>query len=240
MDARQFRNTFAILHNLDKQELEDASVLIPDANGGSDWSRFTNGIGTFVLKLPTDRLEKLYALIDGRQPDKYRDVPPLTFGYTNWRGKFEQRTIRPRKVWFGKTDWHPEPQWLLTGFDVEKDAERDFAIKDIGNGQSVQVEQAIDVALDLIVENSETVGGAEARPPGHVFLLTPKPNDMMCKSRVHLDARKRTWRELILSALPTTVPQPTVTATDALTAASHALRSYQYGNGLTRPDREHC
>ncbi|GGA55147.1 hypothetical protein [Pelagibacterium lentulum] len=103
MDARQFRNTFAILHNLDKQELEDASVLIPDANGGSDWSRFTNGIGTFVLKLPTDRLEKLYALIDGRQPDKYRGVPPLTFGYTNWRGKFEQRTVRPRKVWSGKS-----------------------------------------------------------------------------------------------------------------------------------------
>ena len=29
---------------------------------------------------------------------------------------------------FGSTQWHPEPQWLLQAWDVDKDAERDFAL----------------------------------------------------------------------------------------------------------------
>jgi len=51
--------------------------------------------------------------------------------YTNWRGETAQRSIIPRKLWFGKTEWHPKEQWLLTAFDIEKQAERDFACQDI-------------------------------------------------------------------------------------------------------------
>jgi hypothetical protein len=58
---------------------------------------------------------------------------PVTLTYTNWRGETAQRTIVPQRVWFGLTDWHPEPQWLLTALDAEKGAERDFALKDFGN-----------------------------------------------------------------------------------------------------------
>jgi hypothetical protein len=58
---------------------------------------------------------------------------PVTLAYTNWRGETAQRTIVPQRVWFGSTDWHPEPQWLLTALDAEKGAERDFALKDFGN-----------------------------------------------------------------------------------------------------------
>jgi hypothetical protein len=58
---------------------------------------------------------------------------PVTLTYTNWRGETAQRTIVPQRVWFGSTDWHPEPQWLLTALDAEKGAERDFALKDFGN-----------------------------------------------------------------------------------------------------------
>ena len=53
--------------------------------------------------------------------------------YTNWRGETSKRTIKPKYIWFGATEWHPEPQWLLTAFDLEKDAERDFALKDFGS-----------------------------------------------------------------------------------------------------------
>lgn len=56
---------------------------------------------------------------------------PLEFGYTNWRGEFAIRRAIPMAPHFGATEWHPEPQWLLTMWDVEKDAERDFAINDI-------------------------------------------------------------------------------------------------------------
>ena len=58
---------------------------------------------------------------------------PVTLTYTNWRGETSKRTIKPKYIWFGATEWHPEPQWLLTAFDLEKDAERDFALKDFGS-----------------------------------------------------------------------------------------------------------
>ena len=57
---------------------------------------------------------------------------PVTLTYTNWKGETAQRTIIPRRVWWGSTEWHPEPQWLLTAFDVDKGSERDFALKDFG------------------------------------------------------------------------------------------------------------
>lgn len=51
--------------------------------------------------------------------------------YTNYRGETTIRQIVPKRIWFGKTDWHPEEQWLLDAFDVGKDADRQFALKDI-------------------------------------------------------------------------------------------------------------
>ena len=33
--------------------------------------------------------------------------------YTNYRGETAIRTIFPLEIWYGSTDWHPEPQWLL-------------------------------------------------------------------------------------------------------------------------------
>lgn len=54
----------------------------------------------------------------------------LTFTYTNWKGATDLRTVVPNRIWFGVTEYHPEPQWFLTAFDVDKQAERDFALKD--------------------------------------------------------------------------------------------------------------
>jgi len=51
--------------------------------------------------------------------------------YTNWRGETAERTIKPLKIWFGATEWHKEAQWLLKAVDIEKDAERDLALKDV-------------------------------------------------------------------------------------------------------------
>lgn len=60
-----------------------------------------------------------------------KDNPPLVFKYKNWEGKAAVRRVQPIKIWYGKTQWHPKEGWLLKAVDVEKDAERDFAIKDI-------------------------------------------------------------------------------------------------------------
>lgn len=53
--------------------------------------------------------------------------------YTNWRGEKAWRTILPENIYFGSTEYHPEEQWLLKAFDVEKNAYRDFAVKDIAS-----------------------------------------------------------------------------------------------------------
>lgn len=64
------------------------------------------------------------------QPAAQPVAVPVTLTYTNWRGETAERTIIPQGIWFGSTDWHPEPQWLLKAIDTEKGAERDFALKD--------------------------------------------------------------------------------------------------------------
>lgn len=55
----------------------------------------------------------------------------ITIDYTNYRGERAERDIIPEKIWFGSTDWHKEEQWLLDAHDMEKDALRNFAMKDI-------------------------------------------------------------------------------------------------------------
>jgi len=57
-------------------------------------------------------------------------TPPITLVYRNWRGEIGPRTIRPVRIWFGSTDWHPEPQWLVDADDAEKQAYRTFALDD--------------------------------------------------------------------------------------------------------------
>ncbi|ETA72304.1 hypothetical protein HKB47_22785 [Mesorhizobium japonicum] len=68
MNALSFRDVFSIVHNLDLSDLEQAGVINPGANCGSDWRRFNDDFGTFVLKLPSARLDKLIGLIEARRP----------------------------------------------------------------------------------------------------------------------------------------------------------------------------
>lgn len=54
----------------------------------------------------------------------------LRIVYKNWRGEIGDRVIEPKEVQFGSNKWHPKPQWLLTAFDVKKQALRSFAMRD--------------------------------------------------------------------------------------------------------------
>ena len=51
--------------------------------------------------------------------------------YTNWRGEREWRRILPLRLIFDSNEFHPEPQWLLVATDLDKAAERHFAMQDI-------------------------------------------------------------------------------------------------------------
>lgn len=55
----------------------------------------------------------------------------VTILYTNWKGETAERDIKPIELWFGATEYHPEEQWLLRALDIEKNDERNFAMKDI-------------------------------------------------------------------------------------------------------------
>lgn len=56
---------------------------------------------------------------------------PYRFFYRNHRGEEGMRSVIPVAVRFGATEWHPKDQWLLRAFDLEKRAEREFAMADI-------------------------------------------------------------------------------------------------------------
>lgn len=71
--------------------------------------------------------------VDAHETANVRDKPegqPISLTYRNWRGEISERTITPKRIWFGSTEWHTEPQWLITAFDLDKQADRDFALKD--------------------------------------------------------------------------------------------------------------
>ncbi len=51
--------------------------------------------------------------------------------YTNWHGKTAIRNIIPKEIIFTSNEWHKEEQWCLLAFDVDKQADRTFACKDI-------------------------------------------------------------------------------------------------------------
>lgn len=57
--------------------------------------------------------------------------PPLRFIYTNWRGERAEHVALPQHVAWGATEYHPDPQWIMTAFDVERGAQRQFAMKDM-------------------------------------------------------------------------------------------------------------
>lgn len=51
--------------------------------------------------------------------------------YTNWKGETAYRNIIPKTIEFKSTQWHKEEQWILNAFDIDKQADRGFAIQDI-------------------------------------------------------------------------------------------------------------
>jgi predicted DNA-binding transcriptional regulator YafY len=55
----------------------------------------------------------------------------LEFEYCNWEGRKSIRRVRPISVRFGKSEWHPKPQWLMLALDLDKGQEREFAMNDM-------------------------------------------------------------------------------------------------------------
>ena len=56
--------------------------------------------------------------------------------YTNYKGVTATRYIVPIEILFGHNEWHTQDQWLMRALDVEKNAERTFALKDISSWEA--------------------------------------------------------------------------------------------------------
>ena len=56
--------------------------------------------------------------------------------YTNYKGVTATRSIVPIELLFGHNEWHTQDQWLMIALDIEKNAERTFALKDISSWEA--------------------------------------------------------------------------------------------------------
>lgn len=52
----------------------------------------------------------------------------IRFTFRNWREETAERRVVPDSVWFGVAPHHPDPQWHLHAFDLDRDAFRDFPL----------------------------------------------------------------------------------------------------------------
>ena len=51
--------------------------------------------------------------------------------YTNWRGERSSRRVIPISIKFGSNEWHKQNQWMMLAHDIEKQADRWFAMSGI-------------------------------------------------------------------------------------------------------------
>jgi hypothetical protein len=66
-----------------------------------------------------------------RRPMTIHSRQIVGISYTNHRGETAFRRIIPIKIYFGSSQWHPKDQWLMDAFDLDKQAQRSFAMIDI-------------------------------------------------------------------------------------------------------------
>jgi hypothetical protein len=83
--------------------------------------------------------------------------------YTNWKGNTRERHLQVRELWFGSTQWHPEPQPLLKCLDLEDNTEKDFALSGFrgqGSGWGEALKYAFDSGFRLGKETAQATAGA--------------------------------------------------------------------------------
>ncbi len=59
------------------------------------------------------------------------DTSQVSFMYKNYQGETSERKVLPMSLWFGLSSFYSGRQWFLKCWDLEKKAERDFALANI-------------------------------------------------------------------------------------------------------------
>ena len=74
-----------------------------------------------------------------------------TFEFTNFKGELRSRRVIARALQWGSTAWHPEIQWFLDGFDLDKHEARSFPLSAIRLGSfRAMTDPELDVLLTSI------------------------------------------------------------------------------------------
>jgi predicted DNA-binding transcriptional regulator YafY len=68
----------------------------------------------------------------------------VVFKYTNYKGSVSIRHVIPIDIWYGSTEYHPEEQWLLKAYDIDKQDYRNFSIKEISEWRSLNNDKDYD------------------------------------------------------------------------------------------------
>ena len=98
-----------------------------------------------VAEAERDALRAKVARLEGAV-DERPDAPAHIVEYTNYRGETARRCIIPIRMCWGSTEWHPEEQWMLTAWDLDKNASRDFAWQDMRPVQNPSTSAALAAA----------------------------------------------------------------------------------------------
>ena len=103
--------------------------------------------------------------------DRPVDGDLLVIWYRNYRGELSERRIVPKSIRFGATEWHPEPQWLLLAHDLDKQADREFALKDFRAPPAEPSEAQVDTLIAAAwLELCETIDPPSADDPDAIYV----------------------------------------------------------------------
>lgn len=70
---------------------------------------------------------KVKEIIGDRTPEE----AAILVSYKNYRGEISNRKIIPLRIFFGKTEYHPQEQYLLEVWDLDKEDFRTYSLADI-------------------------------------------------------------------------------------------------------------
>lgn len=62
----------------------------------------------------------------------------LEFDYVNYRGESSHRRIKVNRTLYGNNKYHPIPQWMIDGDDLDKKERREFAMRDMTNVTGIE------------------------------------------------------------------------------------------------------
>lgn len=116
MSSLQERIRTMVNRYTDPTNIPDAIRMLAEAS--VEITRLNEQVQTFAQESPVVAPE----FLDNPNP------PEFSFWYTNHRGEVAERCVIPIALRYGTSPYYEGPHWLLQAYDMDKQAEREFAL----------------------------------------------------------------------------------------------------------------